>query len=139
MKEMKIDPNNIDHINALQFFYTYDLSEESIIDYCQKYQNPEMFLLIVSIEWPAYQYDNLIPLPRGINIKHRENIRIIKHDLFSTLIGLKGEYKTAFNEIIDLNYNFNALQQLSETSKIVLHETTELKNDLKQKKWFFLI
>ncbi|MFX0080716.1 MAG: hypothetical protein ACFE94_03090 [Candidatus Hodarchaeota archaeon] len=72
-------------------------------------------------------------------IKHPEHIKIINLDLFSKIILLDNQYKTNLNNIISLNYDLKALEDLFKSTTVQLHETNELKDDLKQKEWFFLV
>ncbi|MFX1243319.1 MAG: hypothetical protein ACFFA7_18920, partial [Promethearchaeota archaeon] len=68
--------------------------------------------------------------------QYQENIRIIHYELFMTLMGLTGAYETAFKEIIDL-YNkseIEILQEIQESSEVIIHSTDELRYDLKEKR-----
>ncbi len=67
-----------------------------------------------------------------------ENIKVINLNLFSRIFALKGQYQTMFTSVIDLKYDLESIKELYESTKIALHDTTELKNELKQKGWFFL-
>jgi hypothetical protein len=98
-----------------------------------------MLLIIIGVQWPNFEYDEKIPVPRDINIKYRENIRIINPDLFFRLIGLGRKYKEKFNEIIDKNFDYNELETLLRKIETKLHNTEELKEDLKQMEWFFFL
>jgi len=137
--ELQINPDTIEHINAIQFFFTNDLSEEELINACRTYQNPQMVLFIVGIPWPILEYDEVMKIPMDKSIRFRDNIRIINIDLFIRLIGMDGQYKDNLLEIIELDFNYEKLQKIFEKISINLYGTEELKQDLKQKEWFFLI
>ena len=137
-EELEIDPAKMDYINAMQIVYSVDMSIDAIINYCQKFQNPEMMLFIVGLEWPAYHYEETMTIPKDKDIKYPENIKIININLFSRIFSLKGQYQTMFTNVIDLKYDLESIKELYESTKIALHDTTELKNKLKQKGWFFL-
>jgi len=115
------------------------IAVDEIIEYCQKYQNPEMMLFIVGLEWLAYHYDDILTLPQDKSINYPENIKTINLNLFSRIFQLTNECQKELNKIVNLNDNLEALKKLSESSKITLHDTMELKEELKQKGWFFLI
>ncbi|MFW9875359.1 MAG: DUF2341 domain-containing protein [Candidatus Thorarchaeota archaeon] len=138
-KELHTDQTNLDHINAIQIIFAIDLSVDTIIDYCQKYQNPDMILYIVGIEWPAYNYEETINLPKDSKIKYPENIKIINVNLFYRIFLLSEQCQKEFQNIINLNYDLNELKELYESKRIAFHDTAELKEDLKQKGLFFLL
>ncbi|MFX1549681.1 MAG: DUF2341 domain-containing protein [Promethearchaeota archaeon] len=137
--ELKIDSEKVNYINAIQILYTKNLTVDEIVEYCQKYQNPEMILFIVGLEWLAYHYDDILILPQDKTINYPENIKTINLNLFSRIFQLTSECQKELNKIVNLNDNFEALKKLYESSKITLHDTAELKEELKQKGWFFLI
>ncbi|MFX1233530.1 MAG: DUF2341 domain-containing protein [Promethearchaeota archaeon] len=139
INELKINSDMIDSINAIQFFFTNDLSEDELIKVCKAFQNPQMFLLIVGFPWPILEYDEIMSIPMDNSIQYKDNIRIINIHLLARLIGMEGQIKDALMEIIDLDFNFEELQKINTEVKIELHNTEELKQDLKQKEWFFLI
>ncbi|MFW9941409.1 MAG: DUF2341 domain-containing protein [Candidatus Thorarchaeota archaeon] len=129
-----IDPTIINKIKSIQIIYTEDISYENIVNLCKEFQNLEAMLIIVGIKWPKDIKSQTIEVPLNNEINYQENIRIIHHELFFTLIGLKGIYVTAFNEIIDLynKSNFDILRETHESSEIIIHNTDELINDLKE-------
>ena len=137
--QLQVDTSKLESINAIQFLFTDNLSVDSLVEYCQKFQNPEMMLLIIGIEWPSYHYDDIIPVPKDKDIKFHENIKIVNLDLFSKIMLIDEQSKVKLNEIVDLKNDLNALENLYNATKIQLHDTTELKDELKQKGWFFLI
>jgi hypothetical protein len=138
-KELDMDPTNLGNINAIQVLFSIDFSIEAIINYCQKYQNPEMILLIVGLEWPAYNYGERINLPADKSIKYPKNIKIVDLNLFSRIFLINEQCQKDLQNIINLHYDFDSLNERFEATRIALHDTPELKDELKQKGWFFLI
>jgi len=100
VRELGLYPENLTHITATNFIYTYDLSYQSIIDNCQKYQDPNVFIFIVGLAWPSQFSDrqSFAP-PEDKRIIYRDNIRIIHINLFADLIGLEGRYRDLFFQI----------------------------------------
>ena len=137
--ELNLTTDQTSHINGIQFLYTNDLTEESLIKMCNQFQNPQMLLLIVGIQWPSFEYSETIAVPRDINIKHRDNIRIINIDLFIQFIGIEGKDRDLFSKIIESNLDYNELEALSKKVETNLHDTEELKYDLKKMEWFFFL
>ena len=137
--ELGIDHTQLDHINGIQIVYSVDLSIDVIVNYCQNFQNEEMILFIVGLEWPVYNYEETMSIPKDKDIKYPENIKVISLNLFSRTLGLSDEYLTNLNNLIDLEYDLESIKELYESTKTTLHDTDELKNELKQKGWFFLI
>ena len=138
-EQLEIDPTNIDHINAIQIIYSIDLSVDAILNYSKKFQNPEMMLLIVGLEWPTYHYEERMNVPKDKDIKYTENIKVINLDLFSRIFDVKDQYQSNLMNVINLKDDLKGLKELYESTKIDLHDTNELKKELKQKEWFFLI
>lgn len=104
VRELGLYPDNLSHITALQFVYTSDLSHNSLVDICQKNQNPNIIILIVGIIWPStFQDQRSFAIPEDINIVNRENIRIINNSLFTDLIGFEGESKEVISKIFNTN------------------------------------
>ncbi|MFX0037110.1 MAG: hypothetical protein ACFE9I_15880, partial [Candidatus Hermodarchaeota archaeon] len=130
-----MDPSIKDKIKSIQIIYTEDISNENIIKLCKSFQNPNAVVIIVGIKWPKNIDAQTIEIPSDKDIKHQENVRIIHYELFSTFIGLKGDYEIAFKEIIQLYYNseFDILRETHESSAIIIHSTDELFYDLKEK------
>ncbi len=137
--DLSLQPDQTSHINGIQFLYTNDLTEKSLIKMCYQYQNSQMLLLIVGIQWPSFEYDDLIAVPRDNSIKHKDNIRIINNDLLLRLIGIEGNNKDIFNKIIEANFDYNELNVLLKKIETQLHDTEELKYDLKKMEWFFFL
>ncbi|MFW9902510.1 MAG: hypothetical protein ACFFDY_14685, partial [Candidatus Thorarchaeota archaeon] len=137
--QLQIDPAKLESINAIQILFTVDLSVDAIIEYCHKFQNPEMILLIVGIEWPSYHYEETMPVPRDKIITYPDNIKIVNVDVFSKIILLGEQFTMKLNNIIDLKFDLRALEDSFKATTIHLHDTNELKDELKQKGWFFLI
>ncbi|MFW9949617.1 MAG: hypothetical protein ACFFKA_05775, partial [Candidatus Thorarchaeota archaeon] len=129
-----LDPSIRDTIKSIQIIYTEDVSNENVIKLCKSFQNPYVVLIIVGIKWPKNIKTQTIEIIHDKAIKHKENIQIIHYELFSALIGLKDDYKGAFNEIIDLynNSELNILRETHESSEIIIHNTDELLYDLKE-------
>ena len=98
-----------------------------------------MMLFIVGLEWPAYYYEETMTVPKDKDIKYTENIKVINLNLFSRIFTVKDQYQTKLTNVIDLKYDLKSIKELYESTKTALHDTSELKNELKQKGWFFLI
>ncbi|MFX1470746.1 MAG: hypothetical protein ACFFB8_19075, partial [Promethearchaeota archaeon] len=130
-----IEPSIRDKIKSIQIIYTEDISNENVLKLCKNFQNPNVVFIVVGIKWPRNIETQTFEIPSDKEIKYRENIRIIHYELFSTLIGLKGDYEIAFKEIIQLYYNseFDILRETHESSEIIIHSTDELIYDLKEK------
>ncbi len=122
-----------DHIKAIQFDFTNDISDNNIIRKNFKYQRPDIMLYIVGIRW--YPYDPLKPLPKDQSIIYHENIKVISHELFTDLIGLQGKAKEHFEQIIDLNDNvdIDTLTKIHEQNNIKWNNKIQLRRELKQK------
>jgi len=132
VKRLNIDPGNIDHIKAIQFIYTNDLSIRNILMNCQSFQNPEMFLFIIGIKWhPSLKKKEIIPVPQDKGIIYQENIRIINSNLFANLIGLDDKYRDKFFKIITSNKKI-------ESNMINQCDIEDLKEHLKKNRWFLL-
>ncbi|MFX0011341.1 MAG: hypothetical protein ACFE9R_13580, partial [Candidatus Hermodarchaeota archaeon] len=137
--DLNLTPDQTSHINGIQFLYTQDLTEESLIKMCNQFQNPQMLLLIVGVQWPNFEYNETIAVPRDVSIKYRENIRIINNDLFIRFIGIEGKNRDLFNKIIDSDFDYNELEVIIGKIETDLHDTEELKYDLKKMEWFFFL
>ncbi|MFX1294625.1 MAG: hypothetical protein ACFFD2_07205 [Promethearchaeota archaeon] len=133
---LEINLNDILRIKATQIDYTNNIDDENILAKIQKYQSSDTFLLIVGTRW--HLHDEVKKLPESDLIKYPENIRVISHDLFTDLVGMKGENREIFNRVIDFNYDrkLASLQLLYhfELSLVDTHDTEDLKRDLIQKK-----
>ncbi|MFX1586376.1 MAG: hypothetical protein ACFFDL_17710 [Promethearchaeota archaeon] len=123
-----------DHIKAIQFDLTNDITYDNVIKKCLKYQRPDLMLYIVGTHW--YPYDPVKPLPNDKNILYPQNIRVINHELFSDLIGFQGKAKEHFEQIVDLNYNtdIGTLKKIHELNNIKWNDTDQLREILKEKK-----
>ncbi|MFX1298952.1 MAG: OmpL47-type beta-barrel domain-containing protein, partial [Promethearchaeota archaeon] len=134
-EELAIDPANVEHIKALQFIYTSDLSEEKIIELSATYQTIDIMLFIVGLSWPTFQYEQTMNLPQDDRIDYPENIRIINHELFADLVGLEDKFRSRFDKIIELHQSFdsNALKKIHDSFKDIPHTTVDLKENLRQK------
>ena len=122
-----------DHIKAIQFDLTNDVTDNNIIRKCLKYQRPDLMLYIVGTRW--YPYDLVKPLPKDKSIIYHENIKVISHELFTDLIGLQGKTKEHFEQIIDLNDNvdIDTLTKIHELNNIKWNNKIQLRRELKQK------
>jgi hypothetical protein len=130
IQELNIDTQSLTHFKAFQFIYSNDLSQQNISDYCAKYYNPEILHFIVSIKNVSKLELELIDaLIQERDIQHGETIKCISYDSFANFLGLKGKNRNDFLKIIDFSKNFNS-------STIMYHHTEELREILKQKKWY---
>ncbi len=93
----KLFINKTDIFNAFLFDYTNDISVKNIEAKIKKYQREDMFFFIVGTRW--YRRNTQDIIKAGY-----KNIRIIRHDLFSNLIGLKGEHLLDYEHAIELSY-----------------------------------
>jgi hypothetical protein len=130
-----IDPSIIENIKSIQIIYTEDLSNENVTKLCQTFHNPYVVLIIVGIKWPQNIEAQTIDIPPIIGAEYQKTIRIIHYELFTTLIGLRGPYETAFKEIINLynNSEIEFLRETHESSEVIIHGTDELRYDLREK------
>ena len=101
VRELGFYVENLAEITAIQLVYTGNLSYNSIIDICQKHQNPSIITFIIGINWPlTFQDRHSFSPPEDYNITYRENIRIIDCNLFANFIGFEGEYRDQFFKAI---------------------------------------
>ncbi|MFX0139250.1 MAG: hypothetical protein ACFFDN_36755, partial [Candidatus Hodarchaeota archaeon] len=132
VKILNIDPENVDHIKAIQFIYTNDLSTRNILMNCQSFQNPEMILFIIGIKWhPSLKKKEIIPVPQEKGIIYQENIKIINSNLFANLIGLDDKYRDKFFK------NITSIKKI-ESNMINQCDIEDLKKHLKKNRWFLL-
>jgi hypothetical protein len=130
-----IDPLVRERLKSIQIVFTEDMSNATITNLCQAFHNPYVLLIIVGIKWPMNVETQIIEIPPNIRDQNQENTRIIHYELFMTFMGLTGAYEAAFKEIIDL-YNkseIEILQEIQESSEVIIHSTDELRYDLKEK------
>jgi len=97
--------NQFDHIKAIQFDFTNDITDQNIIDKSIKYERPDLMLYIVGTNW--YPYDPIKKLPNDSSILYPENTKVISNELLADFIGLQGEDRNRFEHIINLNYDKN--------------------------------
>ena len=134
---------NIGYIKGIQIIYTPNISPQAIMEISQKFENPELMLFIIGIQWPKFQNDEIMEIPKNNTLNYPENIRIIKPSLFEDLIGMSGQYKGEFYRIVEyidsdaLNH-LDSLQDFHDSNNVESHNTSELKDDLRQAGWFFL-
>ncbi len=93
----ELNINDLDVIIAFSFDYTNDTSDVNIEVKRGRYQKDDMILFIVGTKWSRKNKQETI------NTTYK-NIRIIKHDLFSRLIGLKGKHLMNYEHAIRLSY-----------------------------------
>ncbi len=117
-------------IKASIYDFSSSVSPRNNIKKCEKYQDPEMMFFIVGLVW--YSLDETINIPNSDKVKYPDNIKIISHDLFADLVGLRGIYREIYERIIDLVYNqdLESLEKL-QVPKIKLKSTPELVEYLK--------
>jgi len=134
-EELNIDPANIDHIKAIQFIYTSDLSEQKINELCVTYQTIDIMNFIVGLKWSSFQYERTMELPEDNRIEYPENIRVINYTLFAELVGLEGRFRARFDKIMDFHdsTDANALKKIRDSMKDLPHTTVDLKENLRQK------
>ncbi|MFX1268967.1 MAG: hypothetical protein ACFFAK_13490 [Promethearchaeota archaeon] len=122
-----------DHIKAIQFDLTNNITNENIFKKSIKYQHPDIMLYIVGTQW--YPYDPVKPLPNDKNILYPNNIKVISYELFADFIKLRGKAKGHFEQIIDLNYNtdINTLKKIHELNAVKWNNKDRLRTELKQK------
>ena len=122
--------NQFDHIKGIHFDFTNDITDENIINKCVKYERPDLMLYIVGTHW--YPYDPIKTLPNDKSIKFPENNNVISHELFADFIGLKGESKNIFGQIINLNYeeDVDSLVRIHKENNLNWNNKARLKEDL---------
>lgn len=140
LNELKLHINELSGINAFMFDYTNDISEENIKNIVKKYQKKDKLLFVVGTRW-LRKYKK-----RVIDTRYR-NIRIIKHDLFFEIIGIRGAILKIFKHIIELNYIFdlNSLREgfigikenFQKKYKRGLFVNDDLRKDLIKRGFFF--
>ena len=87
--------------NEIVFEYTNYISQKQCQTKARKYFKPKRKLLIVGTRWYDKKYPNPIIHTRF------KNVKIIKHDIFTKLIGLSGKLLKEFEKAIQLNYNYD--------------------------------
>jgi hypothetical protein len=134
-EELAIDPENVEHIKAIQFIYTSDLSEQNIVDLIIALQTIDLMVFIVGLIWPKFQYEQTINLPQDSRIEYPENIRIINYEIFADLVAIEGKFRVKYDKIIDLHQSSdaNALKKILDSFKDLPHTTIDLKENLRQK------
>ncbi len=125
--------NQFDHIKAIQFDLTNDITDQNIINKSIKYERPDLMLYIVGTNW--YPYDPIKNLPNDSSILYPENTKVISHDLLADFIGLQGEDRNHFEQIINLNYDedIDSLKKLHEKNNINRNNKEQLREELKDK------
>jgi len=125
--------NQLDHIKAIQFDLTNDITVQNIINKSIKYERPDLKLYIVGTNW--YPYDPIKNLPNDSSILYPENTKVISHELLADFIGLQGEDRNRFEHIINLNYDedINSLKKLHENNNINWNNKEKLREELRVK------
>jgi hypothetical protein len=131
----EVDPSIRDTIKAIQLLFVEDISHKNVRKLGKIFQNSSMILMIIGIRWPKDVESQTFEVIRDKKIKYPENIKIGNFELFADLIGLKGTYKVALEEIINLydKSDLDILQKSHESSTVKMHDTNELIHDLKDK------
>lgn len=130
INELHLNPEEMTRFLVIQFDFTSDLSEENIIEKCEKYELHNSLLFIVGTRW--YGFNETKEVSNNSRIKYPENVRIISHNILMELLGLRNHYKELIDNIIDKNYQWDidSLQEFHSTHSIDLHNTEELKEFL---------
>ncbi|MFX0005649.1 MAG: hypothetical protein ACFFAV_02855, partial [Candidatus Hermodarchaeota archaeon] len=130
-EELNISPQILTNFKGFQFIYTNDLSQQTISDYCVKYYNPEMLLLIVSVKDDHqinFELNDYLPQEKD----HRDTVKCISYKSFANILGLTGRNRNDFLTIFNFSKDFNS-------NTIIYHDTKELKEILKQKKFYLFL
>ncbi len=135
-KELRIDPNELDHIKVVLFDYTTWLHKVNIIDKIEKYQHSKIMLFIVGTYWFQNWISRVKRLPKDKKIKYPENIRIIKWDLFADLLNLSDDNRKRLKEIIKLTRlrDLETLRKINEQNNYKLHILKKSKTRKKRAK-----
>jgi hypothetical protein len=130
-----VDPSIRDKIKAIQILFVGDISNIDIRKLAKMFQSPSMIFIIIGIKWSKDVESQISELNQDKKIKYPENIKLVNHHLFANLIGLKGTYEVALEEIIHLydHSDIDILQKSHESSAVRMHDTKELIQDLKDK------
>ncbi len=125
---------NLQNIKAIQLEFTFDLSEENLIEKVVKYQHPDILLFIVGSDWVYTNNIQYKPLPNNSNIIYPQNIRVMSPSYFVNTIQLKGRHLDKFRELLEYNNtnNLNELKSLVELDVLELNKTSELERYLKK-------
>ncbi|MHA2398490.1 MAG: DUF2341 domain-containing protein [Promethearchaeota archaeon] len=130
-----VDPSIRDKIKAIQILFVEDISNTDIRKLAKMFQNPSMIFIIIGIKWSKDVESQIVELNQDKKIRYPENIKLVNYHLFADLIGLKGTYKVALEEIVHLydHSDIDILQKSHESSTVRMHDTKELIQDLKDK------
>ena len=126
--------SKFDHIKAIQIDLTNDITDQNIINKCNKYERPDLMLYIVGTNW--YPYELIKRIPNDNSILYPENAKIISHELLADFIGLQGKERERYENIIDLNYDgdIDSLKRIHNENKINWYHKNDLRKELKQKR-----
>ena len=131
LSEIHLNSNRISRLKGFVFEFTNDISIENLTTKIVKYQHSDLMLLIISTN--KWLKSLTRKVPKDNDIIHRNNVRVIRYDLFMRLIGLDTDYMKRFLNIIDLN-STNDIKHLKKllTPKVRLNKNHELSKNLKK-------
>jgi hypothetical protein len=129
----------LSQIRAIQIKFTEDISTETIINISEKFQISDTILIIVGINWPESEHNITLNVPKDERIINSEDIKVVHHDLFIKLMGIEEEGEKEFKKIVSFNNNKDkdSLKEQYSKIQVKLHDTDELKNDLREKGLIF--
>ncbi|TKJ20449.1 MAG: hypothetical protein CEE42_14810, partial [Promethearchaeota archaeon Loki_b31] len=113
------------NVIGVQFEFTFDLSEENLLEKILKYQHPNILLLIVGTNWDysgGIQYHLKI---KNANILYPQNIKIINPLSFAKIIQLKDQFQDKFRELLEFN-NIKNLDNLKSIVNLDIIETNKM-------------
>ncbi|MHA1488992.1 MAG: hypothetical protein ACTSRI_04985 [Promethearchaeota archaeon] len=119
------------NIIAIQFEFTFDLTEGNLLEKIIKYQHPNILLVIIETNW--IYTDDKKKLPKNINIIYPQNIKVISPSNFPKIIQLKGQYYEEYRELLEYNNisTLDNLKSLIDLDIVEFNKTYELKDYLK--------
>ena len=100
LHELRLEGINLRNIKGFLFDYTADVSDKNIKSKIRKYQKKDMFLFIVGTKWKKNKKERII------NTIYK-NVRVIRYDLFSELIGFKDKFLDKFKQMWKMFDNDN--------------------------------
>jgi hypothetical protein len=128
---LNIDRDKYSEIEVIIFEFTNDITFANMINKVSKYQHPEIMLFIINTG--KYWKDPTSLIVNDRDVIYPDNFRIINYDLFFKLIGLDGEYKARFLEVIE-NISKRDIEKLKKCSlsNIKLNHSKELRKAFKK-------